>query len=118
MQPAELRVVREYLSLTTRWIAEQRGVAERSVQRWEHGHAPIPDGVRRQVEQWEAGTAATVDLAVTRLLDAPEPAVATYRSDEHYREHERDAVWPASWHRAVVARVAERVPGLVVLYRD
>lgn len=118
MTDAELRTIREHLGLTTRWVADHLGVAERSVHRWESGERDVPDGVRRQIEQWEIDTATTIDRAVIRLMDLPDPAVATYRSDEHYRQHEPDALWPASWHRATIARIAERVPGLIIAYRD
>lgn len=118
MTDAELRTIREHLGLTTRWVADHLGVAERSVHRWESGERDVPDGVRRQLEQWEIDTATTIDRAVIGLMDLPDPAVATYRSDEHYRQHEPDALWPALWHRATIARIAERVPGLIIAYRD
>lgn len=117
MTDAEFKVVREHLGLTTRWVADHLGVAERSVHRWEAGQTPVPDGVRRQMEAWEQDTAESIGRAVADLGDARDPAVATYRTDEHYRRWEPDAGWPASWHRALVARVAEEVPGLAIVYR-
>ncbi len=116
MTAAEFRVVREYLGLTTRWLADRLGVQERTVQRWEAGASPIPDGVRLAIEQLEADTAQYVDQAVQALLDLPDPGLLTYRSDADYHQHHPEQPWPASWHRATVARVAERVPALVIDY--
>lgn len=118
MSPAELRVVREYLGLTTRWVAEHLDVQERTVHRWESGVSPIPDGVRLQVEAWEADTARTVTAGVTAAQDLPEPTVATYRTDVDYLHHEPTGGWSASWHRAVVARIAQEVIGLRIQYRS
>jgi len=118
MTPAELRVVREWLGLTGEWLAEGLGVQDRTVRRWEAGTSPIPDGVRIQIEELEALTAQQVEASVAQLMDMPEPTVATYRSDEDFRSAAPGVRWPASWHRAVVARVAQEVPGLVIVYRD
>ncbi len=88
----------------------------RTVRSWEQGRDRIPDGVRLRIEQMEASTAETVTSTIDALMDAPDPAVGTYRSDLHYQAWEPDAGWPASWHRAVIARVAAEVPGLVITY--
>ncbi len=45
------------------------------------------------------------------------PAALIYRTDANYVRHEPAGGWSASWHRAVIARVAEEVPGLVIVYR-
>lgn len=60
--------------------------------------------------------AAAVDATIGALMDQPDPAVLTYRSDADYRAHHPEQSWPASWHRAVVARVAQEVPGLAIEY--
>lgn len=118
MAAAELRVVREYLGLTTRWLADHLAVAERSIHRWESGDPryPIPDRVRLHVEQLEARTADVVTATVDACNDARDPAILTYRTDQDYRVHHPEQPWPASWHRAVAARVAQEVPGLAIEY--
>ncbi len=116
MDPAEFRVIREYLGLTGDWVAGFLRVNPRTVRSWEQGRDRIPDGVRLRIEQMEASTAETVTSTIDALMDAPDPAVGTYRSDLHYQAWEPDAGWPASWHRAVIARVAAEVPGLVITY--
>lgn len=42
----------------------------------------------------------------------------TYRSDADYHRAHPQARYPASWHRAVVARVAQEVPGLSIVYQE
>lgn len=116
MTDAELRMVREFLGLTTRWLAEHFGVAERTVHRWESGDTPVPDDVREEMERLEAVTAATVTATIEALHDVRDVEIQTYRTDRDYRRHHPEQPWPASWHRAVVARVAQEVPGLVVTY--
>jgi hypothetical protein len=116
MTAADLKVVREWLGLPTRWLAEHLGVQERAVHRWEAGVSPIPDGVRLAVERLEQQTAAFVGAAVDALGDARDPGMLTYRTDDDYRAHHPQQPWPASWHRAVVARVAHEVPGMAIDY--
>jgi hypothetical protein len=42
--------------------------------------------------------------------------VYVYRSDEEYHAAHPEVPFPASWHRAVVARIAQEVPGLAIAY--
>ncbi len=117
MTPAEFRVVREYLGLTGDWLATHLGVSSRTVRHWEQGKYPIPDGVRLVVEGLEQYTADAVELELGMLeLQQGPPEVVTYRSDEEYRAAHPDMRMPASWHRAVVARAAQEVPGLSIVY--
>jgi DNA-binding XRE family transcriptional regulator len=116
MTDAELKVVREHLGLTTRWLAEHLQVAERTVHRWEMGVSSIPDGVRVTMERLEQVTAGLVGAAVDACNDARDPTMITYRTDGDYRAHYPEQSWPASWHRALVARVAHEVPGLAIEY--
>lgn len=112
MTPAEFRMVREFLGLTMDWVADQLGVAERTVRNWEAGKFTIPDGVRLQMEQWESDTATAVGQYVEELMDVPEPGVHLAREDEDV-----PGEWPARWHRHVIARVAIEVPGLAITYK-
>jgi DNA-binding XRE family transcriptional regulator len=117
MTPAEFRVFREWLGLTLDWLAEMLGVQGRTVRRWEAGTAPIPDGVRLQIEEHEAKTARFIGLEVARLRDAADIAMTTYRTDADYRAAVGGApTLPASWHRAVCARIAQEIPGLSITY--
>lgn len=116
MTDAELRVVREWLGLSPEWLAQHLGVSPRTVRHWEAGRYAIPDGVRLAVEELEASTTATVATTVGQLMDLPEPGLVTYRTDAEYHQAHPEQPFPASWHRAVVARVAHEVPALVIAY--
>ncbi|MER7331720.1 MULTISPECIES: DUF1870 family protein [unclassified Micromonospora] len=118
MTDAEFRVVREYLGLTGDWLAGHLGVSARTVRHWEQGKYPIPDGVRLAIESLEAETTAFVGAVVENLLASNDTdlAVVTYRSDADYRAAHPQLDWPASWHRAVIARVAQEVLGLAIVY--
>ncbi len=116
MSPAEFRVVREFLGLTGDWLAAHLGVSGRTVRHWEQGKYPIPDGVRLEMERLEAVTGEFVSGVIGKLMDLPEPGVVTYRTDEEYHAAHPEVPFPASWHRAVIARVAQEVPGLAIAY--
>lgn len=118
MTDAEFRVVREYLGLPQDWLAAHLQVTERTVRRWEAGTSLIPDGVRLELEDIEARTGEFISRVIDSIMDVPDPVIVTYRSDDDYRAAHPDQPWPASWHRAVVARVAQEVPALGIEYAD
>lgn len=120
MTAAEMKVVREWLGLTTAWLANYLDVAERTVHRWESGVSVIPDGVRVSIERLETDTADHVARAVAAYEDMRDPTevpMVTYRTDFDYRAEHPGVAWPASWHRAVCARVAHEIPGITITYR-
>lgn len=116
MSGAELRCLREWLGLTTRWLADRLGVAERSVHRWESGDSPIPRGVADGVLALSEQTYEILNGLIEQLLDTVDPVVITYRTDADYQAHHPEGDWPASWHRALCARIADEVPGLRITY--
>lgn len=116
MSDAEFRCLRDWLGLTVAWLAGHLGVAERSVHRWEAGTQRVPEGVAAELLRLSEVTYGVVDGLVDALADTPEPAVLTYRTDADYRRHHPEVDWPASWHRAVCARLADEVPGLRIGY--
>lgn len=118
MTPAEFRVIREFLGLSGPWLASHLGVSDRTIRHWEAGRYPIPDGVRIVVEQIEADAGRAVSTGIDALMDVPDPAILTYGSDEEYHAAHPEITYPASWHRAVVARIAQEVPGLVIEYPE
>lgn len=118
MTDAELRVVREYLGLSPEWLAEHLGVSGRTVRHWEAGKYAIPDGVRLEIEDLEQRTAEFVDGVIKTLLDVPDPGVLTYRTDAEYHTAHPEIPFTASWHRAVVARIAQEVPTLRIGFAD
>ncbi|MFD9721080.1 helix-turn-helix domain-containing protein [Streptomyces sp. NPDC059076] len=118
MTDAEFRVVREHLGLTGEWLADHLGVSPRAVRHWEQGKYAIPDVVRLEMQSLEARTAEFADKAVAALSDMSEPGVLTYRSDAEYHNAHPEISFPASWHRALVARIAQTVPGLAIAYPE
>ncbi|GAX57263.1 helix-turn-helix domain-containing protein [Streptomyces olivochromogenes] len=118
MTDAEFKVVREFLGLTGDWLAAHLGVSSRTVRHWEQGKYPIPDGVRLAIEDLERRTGEFIGGAVDKLMDIPDPGLITYRSDAEYHAAHPEADFPASWHRAVVARIAQEVPALSIAYAD
>ncbi|TXS50136.1 helix-turn-helix domain-containing protein [Streptomyces sp. t39] len=118
MTDAEFKVVREYLGLTGDWLAGHLGVSGRTVRHWEQGKYPIPDGVRLAMEDLEARTGEFVAGVAKQLMDVPAPGVITYRNDAEYHAAHPEIEFPASWHRAVVARIAQEVPALAIAYSE
>lgn len=116
MTPAEFKVVREFLGLTGDWLAAHLGVSPRTVRHWEQGKYAIPDGVRLAIEDLERLTGEFIGKAVESLMDLPEPGIVTYRDDVEYHGAHPESGYPASWHRAVCARIAQEVPGLSIAY--
>lgn len=116
MTSAEFRVVREFLGLTPEWLAAHLTVSGRTVRHWEQGKYLIPDGVRIQLEDLERLTGEFIGKAVEQLMDLPEPGIVTYRTDAEYHASHPESAYPASWHRAVCARIAQEVPGLSIAY--
>ncbi|WP_326681679.1 helix-turn-helix domain-containing protein [Streptomyces sp. NBC_01237] len=118
MTPAELRVVREYLGLTPEWLAAHLNITGRQVRNWEQGKSPILDTYRLEIQNLERYTGDFVSAVRDRLMDLPDPGVITYRNDAEYRAAHPEVRFPASWHRAVIARVAQEVRGLTIAYAD
>lgn len=116
MSAAEFRCLREWLGLTTLWVAEHLGVAERTVHRWEAGVSRVPPGVSGELLRLSEITYDVLNRAVDELMDIPDPGIVTYRSDADYREHHPEVDWPASWHRALCGRIGDDVPGLRIEY--
>lgn len=118
MSAAEFKIVREGLGLSGEWIAANlsQPVNPRTVRNWEQGRSLIPDGVRLEIERWEKVTGEFISGVIEKLLDIPDPLVVTYRTDEEYHQAHPDIVFPASWHRRVIWRVALEVPALRMTY--
>jgi transcriptional regulator with XRE-family HTH domain len=116
LSAAAFRVTREHLGLTVDWVADRMGVQPRTVHRWEAGASPVPEGVRIELEDLATAASDTVAEWVAKLRGQDQPSIRTYRTDADYRRRVQGGRLPASWHRAVVARVAQEVPGLAITY--
>lgn len=109
MTAAELRIAREDLGLTAEWLAAWLGVALRTVRRWEHGHAVIPDSVVGEMSALTYMADEQIAQWVKVLRADPEAVLRIPR------EGDVDG-WPASWWRAAAARIIEEVEDLRVVY--
>lgn len=122
MTAAELRCYRDRLGVTLEWLAGRLGVADRTVRRWEAEATTIPDGIAREVHGLLEAADEELDAMLADVhqaaADSRDPVVVTYRSDQEYQADRPGVGWPASWHRAQCARLAEEVPGLRIVYRD
>ena len=119
--PAELQVTREYLGLSTKWVAEQLVIGDRRLTRMESGQEPqIPQAVMTLLDDVYADTKETVErmVAVYRRkvkASGDEPVILyTYRTDVEYEK--AGGKYPSRWHRHVCARVADAVPGVVLMH--
>ena len=117
MNRADLKVRREALGLTQGWLAERLGVQDRAVRRWEAGDREVPADVWDVIEQAEQQAEAILDAVADGLADQPEPDgidVVVFETDEDlWAVHPGFRPLPASWHRAVAARIRDLVDGEV-----
>lgn len=114
MSPAELKTIRESLSLTAQWLADHVGVKLRTVQYWEAGRAPVPDDVAELLLQIDAQFAeatrhalAVVDEQTAKQGQPPETVrLYRYRDDAALWEARPDMRGlPVTAHAALLARV-------------
>jgi transcriptional regulator with XRE-family HTH domain len=114
--PAELTVVREHLGLTPEWLADYLGVSARNVRHWEAGKHQIPGGIRQRVEDLERQAGEFASGVIDQLANEPDPVVQVYRSDDAYCAAHPGMLLSARWHRAAIARVAQKIPTLSIVY--
>ena len=118
MTPAEFQMTREFLGLSGPWLAKHLDVSYKTIQHWQTGKYPIPDGVRLEIEDLERRTGDYIGMVVEQIMDVGDPVVVTFRTDEEYAAADPSSPFPASWHRMVIARAALEVPALSVVYPD
>lgn len=104
--PAEIRLARENLGLTTREMASHLEVQDRSLRRWEDGTRGIPARAVTRVNRVIARADREVEMQVRflsamsrerRVFVIPDPGTAAEG-------------WPARWWGRVALRVVEQVP--------
>lgn len=116
MTGVELLSVREYLGLTREELAALLHVSPSTERFWEIARTPIPFGVREEVEQIEQSTAQAVTALVEALKDAPEAAIAVYRTTAEMHAARPDTRHlPARWWRHVAMRAAHEIPGVEII---
>lgn len=98
---AEFRMRRESFGVSAEWLAERFGVALKTVQRWENGHRPVPEGIVEELANSMTGMHVVVaEPWVAYLLEAQDPVIRIPRTGT-FRG------FPASWYRAVVDTVMD-----------
>ena len=106
MTAGEFRVIREGLGLTRAWLADDMGVQERAVARWEDGDRPIPE----PRAAWLRNLAAESDDHVAELLaEIGDGGVFVLDGDAMRM--------PPSWTRAIAWRLMLARPGVRVVDR-
>lgn len=96
---AEFRRRREDFGLSAEWLADRLDVALKTVQRWESGHRPIPEGVASEMDiiSTAMGEGAARPCA-ERLLATEDPVMMIPRTGTY-------CGFPASWYRALTDSV-------------
>lgn len=99
MTGAEFRNCREAFGLSAEWLADRMGVALKTVQRWESGHRPIPEGVvdEMRIIATAVGEGAARKCA-EHLLKTQDAVMMIPRTGTHLG-------FPASWYRALIDSV-------------
>jgi hypothetical protein len=117
MNPAEFRCLYEYLGLTPNWLAHFLNVEVDTVLRWEDGLEPIPESAAVDLKGVARITSELAHELATDLRWGG--TVITYRSDIDFRAADPYGLnYPASWHRAVASRVADRAFDVTIKYND
>lgn len=119
MTGAEMRTTREYLGLSTNWLARWLNVGQRKIFRWEADELTIPNGVVGQLDDLYDEAAAIVELWVAWLRPQMPAKLVTWRTDEDYWQAVPPTGadrYPAQWHRAICARIIDQLPGIQLVY--
>lgn len=115
MTGMELLCTKEFLGLTTGWLADRLVINARRITRMEAGHEPVPQVIVTLLDEIDY---ETKDLVARMTADLRRKAKAsesgnvtlrTYRTEDNY-----PGKYTARWHRQLCARVAAAVPGLIL----
>jgi hypothetical protein len=92
--------------------------AVRRLQRMERGEAQIPEGIVDEIDDiYESAMSLVNNLViqyrgkVKKAQEVGDDVILLTQRDDDTRGR-----YPAAWHRAVCARVAAQVPGLIIDY--
>lgn len=115
MSLAEFSCLCEFLGLSPEWLAARLNVGIDEVTRWTVAGQPVPDSAANEITSLATMTAKLVhQLATTHQWGG---RIVTYRNDTEFREADPFGLtYPASWHRALAARVADRCVDVQIDY--
>lgn len=111
---AELLCAREYLALPKQWLAEHVEVNLKTWWAYEAGRVRVPVRVTEAVRNLLAHTAQVV-AGMTVMVGEQEDGVVNLAT---YPDSAVLTGFPASWHRMVCSRVAERTGQRIVWRTD
>ena len=107
---ADMKVRRESLGLTQGWMAEQLGVQDRAIRRWEAGDREIPEDVWIVLDRAEAA-AYEILWETIRGIRSEVVDIEVYDNAEDFYEAWDMEPYPASFHRAAVSKIPLMVEG-------
>jgi hypothetical protein len=102
--PAEFRCAREFLGLSTQWVAEKLKVDSRDVRTWESGLAEIPAGATEFMQELLAAASQTVGTLTIKWSEQNGDKAIPVPNGEVMPDGEM----PARYYRHIASRVAER----------
>lgn len=118
MTAAELKAQREYLGLSTQWIAETLVIGQRRIERMEAGREDIPHVIVSLIDEAQAEAKMLVQqytAVCRRKVKAAAGAsvlLPTYRTDKSSAAE--GLKYPSRWYRHIAARVADACPGAIL----
>lgn len=124
MDGTEFYYKRRGMGFTQEELADQLGVAERTVRRWEKNEFEIPDGAAADLDRLHAGFGERVLTTVEMLLeqveglddmydlppeDRPVVEIASFNTPESHALAHPDESW--AYHKALIAAVGMVLAG-------
>ena len=122
MTAGELKSGREYLGLSTAWMAEKLVIAERRIQRMESGQESIPDTIVTLMDEASADAKALYDelnpiyRRKVKAGDGRPVMLPTYRTDKE--SIDAGEKYPARFYRHIAARISDSCAGAIIIFRD
>lgn len=120
MSGAEFRAARDLMGLSGPWVAARLQVDARTVRRWEgdraEAGAAIPPTAAGVMADMLLDAFNQVADLINWLEATKAPMLILPRDDEELLPAQRMSGYPASWHRAVMARAARQAAHRVRLF--
>ena len=117
MNAARLRMIRQWLGVDVEALAELLGINVRNLRKYELGTSSMHPAVAERLAGFVDRADAEVDALLADLDGQQAPRVLLYRDNPELWAARADLrPLPVGWHRAVVARVVDELPGVVVDY--
>ena len=104
--PAALKIIREGMHLPLWWLAEQWGIRETSLKRWEKDR-DLPDDLAQKLDLLQREFFAKVDALIDQ--EGSDVQIPRNTSPDHY---------PVEYHRAVAYHALLHRPGLTITYAE